>query len=63
MFDLSPLAERILDRMKEPTYTQPAPMQGWECPKCGSVYSPWVYECATCKNSNVRVVSGTTSDG
>lgn len=19
--------------------------QGWECPKCGAVYAPWVIEC------------------
>lgn len=21
---------------------------GWECPKCGSVYAPWVETCAYC---------------
>ncbi len=32
-------------------------MVGWECGKCGSVYSPFVTECPTCKNSNIRVVT------
>jgi uncharacterized OB-fold protein len=31
--------------------------QGWECPKCGSVYAIWVDECSTCKNSNVKIIS------
>ena len=34
--------------------------QGWECPKCGSVYAIWVDSCTTCRNSNVRIV---ISDG
>mgnify|MGYP001608228187 CR=1 FL=1 len=28
--------------------------QGWECPKCGSVYAIWVASCSTCKNSNLK---------
>lgn len=28
--------------------------QGWECPKCGSVYAIWVSECGRCVNSNVK---------
>lgn len=31
-------------------------MQGWECPKCGSVYAPHVRQCDTCKNSKVYSV-------
>lgn len=23
-------------------------MQGWECPKCGKVYAPWVASCTAC---------------
>ncbi len=29
-------------------------MNGWECPKCGNVYSPKVQECSAC-NSAKRV--------
>jgi len=25
-------------------------MVGWECPKCGKVYAPWVRECSNCGN-------------
>jgi len=25
------------------------PPQGWECPKCHSVYAPWMPECEKCK--------------
>lgn len=24
-------------------------MTGWECPKCGQVYGPFVNECANCR--------------
>jgi hypothetical protein len=24
-------------------------MKGWECPKCGACYAPFVTECARCK--------------
>lgn len=24
--------------------------QGWECPKCGRVYTPWVRQCSYCGN-------------
>lgn len=24
---------------------------GWECPKCGTVYAPWVVKCGTCKRA------------
>ena len=22
--------------------------QGWECPRCGACYAPWVAKCSTC---------------
>lgn len=25
--------------------------QGWECPKCGSVYAPHIVKCFTCSNN------------
>lgn len=30
--------------------------QGWECPKCGKVYSPTVQLCFSCGNDNVKTV-------
>lgn len=36
-------------------------LQGWECPKCGSVYGPFVQECDQCKNSNVRTIDSTNT--
>lgn len=36
-------------------------LQGWECPKCGSVYAIWVDSCSTCKNSNIRLVTSSES--
>lgn len=35
------------------------PVQGWECPKCGSVYAIWISKCDRCENSNIRTVSTT----
>src|SRR5512147_1707304 len=48
------------DRVKIP---KKSPAQGWECPKCGSVYAIWVSECKTCKNSNIKIVSSNTASG
>jgi len=28
----------------------PPTMQGWECPKCSRVYSPWVKGCRRCND-------------
>lgn len=34
------------------TEPQPAPVRpvayGWQCPRCGSVYAPFVYKCEYC---------------
>lgn len=38
-------------------------MQGWECPKCGSVYSPLTFECTSCKNSGVKVRTSDKTSG
>ena len=32
--------------------------QGWECPRCGKVYAPWMPSCTSC--SAAVVVSGGT---
>ena len=29
--------------------TNPPGSMGWVCPKCGSVYAPWVATCFNCK--------------
>jgi uncharacterized OB-fold protein len=36
--------------------------QGWECPKCGSVYSPITSKCVVCPQV-VNITSGTSSSG
>ena len=36
--------------------------QGWECPKCGSVYSPITTKCAVCPQGS-SITSGTSSSG
>ena len=32
----------------------PRPQQGWACPKCGSVWAPFMPGCTTCNNSTPR---------
>ena len=27
--------------------------QGWECPKCNTVYAPWIAVCPKCKNTSI----------
>ena len=29
-------------------------MKGWECPKCGRVYSPYTSMCPYCKNNEYK---------
>lgn len=31
-----------------PDYSPQLTSQGWECPKCGRVYAPWVMQCGHC---------------
>ena len=37
-------------------------VQGWECPKCGSVYAIWVSSCPICQNSNIKIVTTNTTE-
>jgi hypothetical protein len=32
-------------------------MQGWECPKCGQVYGPFVMQCFTCRPKSALAVN------
>ena len=36
-------------------------LQGWECPKCGSIYSPFIPECGICRMSKVKFLVGSTN--
>ncbi len=38
----------------------PQPQQGWECPKCGGVYAPWMAQCTTCPGVTF-ITAGTTT--
>lgn len=35
-------------------------MKGWECPKCGRVYSPYTSMCLYCKNNENKTGNFTT---
>lgn len=37
--------------------TIPSNQLGWECPKCGSIYSPWVLSCWKCEKKSQEGVS------
>lgn len=32
-------------------------LQGWECPKCGQVYGPFVLRCFTCRPNSVNATN------
>lgn len=34
-------------------------MEGWQCPICKKVYSPFVTSCFQCGNDNIRISTGT----
>ena len=36
--------------------------QGWECPKCGRVYAPWVSMCSYCGNDKSIYWTGKSSN-
>jgi uncharacterized OB-fold protein len=38
----------------------PFPQQGWECPKCGRVYSPSTIMCVTCPAQQWTTTEATT---
>ena len=42
--------DKILRKINETpcTITAPALPQGWQCPKCGAVMSPWQSSCINC---------------
>ena len=46
------------------TATWPLPMvqQGWECPKCGRVYSPSMVMCTYCPQQPVTTTGTGTSE-
>ena len=37
-------------------------VQGWRCPRCGSVWAPWVKECEACRDSNLLFISSGTTN-
>ena len=39
--------------------TPQVPNRGWECPKCGRCYAPWVPDCEVC--GKVGTVAGVTT--
>jgi len=46
----------------QPSYTP----KGWECPKCGRVFAPWITECQYCGKlgkTYIRFDTDTTTGG
>lgn len=37
--------------------------QGWECPKCGSVYAPFMMECSRCNNKITPAIGSAIGTG
>lgn len=40
--------------------------EGWQCPKCGKVFAPWVWECSYCNTerlSNMQESETKAEDG
>ena len=31
--------------------------QGWECPKCGRVWAPWMYRCNICGKQEYKPIT------
>ncbi len=43
-------------------YVKEGASQGWQCPQCERVYSPWQYECFHCNNDKPTTVVASTDD-
>ena len=41
-------------------YVKVGASQGWQCPICGNVYSPWQYECTQCNHDRPTTITATT---
>ena len=49
---IRPIAEAVGEEMSYLSFPQ-FPQQGWECPKCGGVYSPTTPQCFRCPEQTV----------
>jgi len=47
-YDPQQLAKEINDSFNKIKPLPNPPQQGWECPKCGSVYAPFMPVCTRC---------------
>jgi len=45
---------RLKQQVEPPTYNP-----GWVCPKCGSVYGPFVNQCGRCNKSQYEITCKT----
>lgn len=54
------LVNKILEYNQRPLWSNTP--QGWECPKCGSVYAPYVAKCGNCNHSTPKVTTASTKD-
>lgn len=47
--------------MKKKTKKNKIVLQGWECPKCGSVWAIWMKECEIC-NDKIHIYKNCGQD-